>query len=132
MTHLRLCLLPFLLLAACASRAAPPVTAEESAPSEVASPSDTAEAAPAEQGAEPSPAPAPADDCVPEGGTAYTLAEQQCCEGLTFLLETGPPYQGECIETPPGPSPGSCVSTCGNGSCDAPENACNCAADCTG
>lgn len=117
-------------LAACACLLMACGAPQASATSESTQDPVEAEAAPVDDSADPAPAPNGDARCVAEGGTAFTLHEEQCCEGLTFLLLTPPPQDGECIETPPGPSPGICVSTCGDASCDPSENPCNCRSDC--
>jgi len=64
--------------------------------------------------------------CEPEGAAASSKYFTQCCAGLTQVLDVRP-VNGQCVQF--GPDYGICTR-CGNGTCGAGENSCNCPADC--
>lgn len=70
--------------------------------------------------------------CIPEGESFidYTGAPA-CCSGLT-LVNLDEPLGAGCFPATgtTGDNSGYCTA-CGNGVCEAPENRCNCAADCS-
>jgi len=66
------------------------------------------------------------EDCIPEGFTAVVSSGDVCCPGLDTILADSPGEYGGCIEI----SGVLFCTICGNGSCDAPENPCNCPDDC--
>jgi len=65
--------------------------------------------------------------CIPEGGSrAVVPTAPPCCPGLAYISCTVPGAGGECE-----PCVGSSFCTfCGDGTCKAPENECNCPDDC--
>lgn len=67
-------------------------------------------------------------DCVAEGGSGQVLpGSPTCCEGLTQIGCHEPDETGTC---PPMCSGGFFCTRCPNGTCEPPENYCNCEADC--
>jgi len=65
--------------------------------------------------------------CIPEGGSRPVVpGALPCCAGLGLIPCDAPGAGGECVLCA-----GAAFCTfCGNGSCDAPENECNCPDDC--
>jgi len=69
--------------------------------------------------------------CVPEGGilnaSGVAMGIERCCEGLRAISCEGPDASGACKQT-------KCATflcaKCGDGSCGAGENSCNCPEDC--
>ena len=66
--------------------------------------------------------------CIPEGGSRPVVpSAPPCCAGLAPIPCDTPGGDGSCDSCT-----GSAFCTdCGDGTCDTPENACNCAADCS-
>ena len=78
-------------------------------------------------------APSTTTPCVAEGSKAYWIQNQSCCGGLTAITPSQPTLtetgsdSSECVAT----NDGSALCTnCGDGTCGAGENACNCPTDC--
>ncbi|MFK7998801.1 MAG: hypothetical protein AB8H86_04365 [Polyangiales bacterium] len=72
-----------------------------------------------------------ATDCIGENGALVDLDEGSCCEGLAwFPNDPIEPSEGTCPAPDPGPHAGTCVRTCGDGTCVAPETFCSCNRDC--
>jgi hypothetical protein len=74
----------------------------------------------------------PAWTCVPEGEAYLDYADAPtCCSGLS-LISLDKALGSSCVPATGGTGDGSGFCTdCGNGICEAPENACNCPADCS-
>ncbi len=71
--------------------------------------------------------PADCGPCVVAGET-FAAGQGRCCDGLDAATTAGPDQLGQC---PTEPVVGATLCTdCGDGTCDAWENHCNCATDC--